>query len=80
MIGRIALCALIALPVGAQHEKVERIVSLPTGWPTAMVLVPAGSFPRGMEGEAFDEQPVRKIYLDAYLIDKYEVTVAQWGE
>ena len=33
-----------------------------------------------MEGEAFDEQPVREIYLDAYLIDKYEVTVAQWGE
>ena len=37
MIGRIALCALIALPVCAQHEKVERSVNLPTGWPTAMV-------------------------------------------
>ena len=24
MIGRIALCALIALPVCAQHEKIER--------------------------------------------------------
>ncbi|MDE2813454.1 MAG: hypothetical protein OXM01_10535, partial [Gemmatimonadota bacterium] len=69
MIGRIALCALIALPVCAQHEKVERIVSLPTDWATTMVLVPAGFFPRGMEGEAFDEQPVREIYLDAYLID-----------
>ena len=27
MIGRIALCALIALPVCAQHEKVEQIVN-----------------------------------------------------
>ena len=80
MIGRIALCVLIALPVCAQHEKVERTVSLPTSWATTMVLVPAGFFPRGMEGEAFDEQPVREIYLDEYLIDKYEVTVAQWGE
>ena len=80
MIGRIALCVLIALPVCAQHEKIERTVSLPTGWATTMVLVPAGFFPRGMEGEAFDEQPVRDVYLDEYLIDKYEVTVAQWGE
>ena len=82
MISRIALCSLslLTLPVCAQQEKVERIVRLPTGFATEMVLVPDGSFPRGMEGEAFDEQPVRQIYLDAYLIDKYEVTVAQWGE
>ncbi len=71
---------LFSLPVGAQYEKEERIVRLPTGFATEMMLVPTGSFPRGMEGEAFDEQPVRQIHLDAYLIDKYEVTVAQWGE
>ena len=81
MISRIALCSLslLTLPVCAQQEKVERIVRLPTGFATEMVLVPDGSFPRGMEGEAFDEQPVRQIYLDAYLIDKYEVTVAQFA-
>jgi sulfatase modifying factor 1 len=66
--------------VSAQFETVERTVRLPTGYATQMMLVPTGSFPRGAEGEAFDEQPVRQIHLDAYLIDKYEVTVAQWGE
>ena len=58
----------------------ERTVLLPTQYPTSMILIPAGSFPRGMESEEFDEKPVRQIYLDDYLIDKYEVTVAQWGE
>ena len=76
----LTLSALLALPVAAQYEKVEQIVRLPTGFATEMVLVPEGSFPRGAEGEAFDEQPVRQIHLDAFLIDKYEVTVAQWGE
>jgi len=39
-----------------------------------MALVPAGSFPMGnSRGEAF-EQPVHQVYLDAYYIDKVEVT------
>jgi sulfatase modifying factor 1 len=82
MIYRTILCfvLLYAPPLCAQYERVEQIVRLPTGFATEMVLVPTGSFDRGMEGEAFDEQPVRRIHLDAYLIDKYEVTVAQWGE
>jgi len=65
----------------ARHnvEQLQRQISLPTGYMTDMVWIPAGSFPRGTEGEEFDEQPVRMIYLDDYLIDKYEVTVAQWG-
>ena len=82
MIHRTILCfiLLFAPPLCAQHKRIEQIVRLPTGVATEMVLVPTGSFDRGMEGEAFDEQPVRRIHLDAYLIDKYEVTVAQWGE
>jgi formylglycine-generating enzyme required for sulfatase activity len=74
------LALFIPLVVWAQPENLDRSVRLPTGYTTQMVLVPAGSFPRGAEGEEFDEQPVRMIYLDAYLIDKYEVTVAQWNE
>ena len=73
----LSLSVLLVLPVAAQYEKVEQIVRLPTGFATEMVLVPEGSYPRGAEGEAFDEQPVRQIHLDAFLIDKYEVTVAQ---
>ena len=47
-----------------------------------MVLIPAGEFLMGSpEGEgAFDEHPQHKVYLDAYYIDKYEVTNAQFKE
>ena len=45
-----------------------------------MVLIPAGSFTMGggPEGD-FDEQPQRVIYLDAYYMDKYEVTNADYN-
>ena len=45
-----------------------------------MVFIPAGEFLMGSpEGEgAFDEHPQHKAYLDAYYIDKYEVTYAQF--
>ncbi len=44
-----------------------------------MVLIPAGAFTMGggPEGD-FDEQPQRVIYLDAYYMDKYEVTNADY--
>lgn len=45
-----------------------------------MVLIPAGEFLMGSpEGEGvFDEYPQHKVYLDAYYIDKYEVTNVQF--
>ena len=47
-----------------------------------MALIPAGDFMMGSpEGEgAFDEHPQHTVYLDAYYIDKYEVTNAQFKE
>jgi len=39
-----------------------------------MVLVPAGEFLRGYDGGGFDEKPQSRIMLDAYWIDRYEVT------
>jgi formylglycine-generating enzyme required for sulfatase activity len=47
-----------------------------------MVLIPSGEFLMGSpEGEgAFDEHPQHKVYLDAFYIDKYEVTNAQFKE
>ncbi|MBS0149602.1 MAG: SUMF1/EgtB/PvdO family nonheme iron enzyme [Nitrospira sp.] len=43
-----------------------------------MVLVPAGTFTRGSTlGD--DEKPVRQISLNAFRIDKYEVTVGQYA-
>ena len=47
-----------------------------------MVLIPAGDFEMGSnDGDAEDdEKPVHTVYLDAYYIDKYEVTVGQYKE
>ncbi len=43
-----------------------------------MVLVPAGEFTMGSEGGEQDERPVHKVYLDAFYIDKFEVTNAYY--
>jgi formylglycine-generating enzyme required for sulfatase activity len=39
-----------------------------------MVLVPEGEFQMGSGRGLADEQPVHTVYLDAFYIDKYEVT------
>ena len=44
--------------------------------PVEMVIIPAGEFLMGskqVEGRS-DEKPQRKVYLDSYAIDKFEVT------
>jgi len=42
-----------------------------------MVLIPAGEFQMG-SNESSDEKPIHTVYLDAFYIDKYEVTNAQY--
>jgi sulfatase modifying factor 1 len=42
--------------------------------PDEMVYVASGPFIRGTNAGGFDEQPQRTVYLDAFAIDKYEVT------
>ena len=41
--------------------------------PSGMVIIPAGNYISG-SNEFKDEQPKKKIFLDVFLIDKYEVT------
>ena len=45
-----------------------------------MVLIPAGKFLMGSDGEDArdDEKPVHSVYLDAFYMDKYPVTNAQY--
>ena len=63
------------------NKSVEKNIELPTGPPPVitgkdgaeMVFIPAGEFQMGSN----DEKPVHIVYLDAFYIDKYEVTNAQ---
>jgi len=43
-----------------------------------MVLIPAGEFEMGSNAGRNDEKPVHTVYLDAFYMDKYEVTNAQY--
>jgi formylglycine-generating enzyme required for sulfatase activity len=43
-----------------------------------MVSIPAGPFIRGTNAGGYDEQPERPIYLNAFSIDRYEVTNHQY--
>ena len=43
-----------------------------------MVLVPAGPFTRGRDGSVADEGPARTLHLDAFAIDRNEVTNADF--
>ena len=66
---------LCHLPAFADHSIVERD-------DVPMVKIPSGSFIRGSNegtGRA-DEMPRTKIFLDAFSIDKYEVTNAHYLE
>ena len=79
MIGLMGICmACGSSPI--EDENHEQNVEQPDL--VDMVLIPAGEFLMGSpEGEgAYDERPQHKVYLDAYYIDKYEVTNAQFKE
>ena len=43
-----------------------------------MVLIPAGDFEMGSNDGENDEQPVHTVYVDAFYMDKYEVTNAEY--
>ncbi len=43
-----------------------------------MVVVPAGSFSMGSKRGRDDEKPPHQVWIDSFLMDKYEVTQAAW--
>ena len=47
---------------------------------TDMVLIPAGEFQMGSNDGDDTEKPVHTVYVDAFYIDKYEVTQAQYNK
>ena len=51
--------------------------------PTGMMLIPAGEFrmggSKGLFAALSNEKPVHSVYVDAFYMDKYEVTNAQYA-
>ncbi|HUS71196.1 MAG TPA: SUMF1/EgtB/PvdO family nonheme iron enzyme [Anaerolineae bacterium] len=45
-----------------------------------IVLIPAGEFTMGSDDGDSDEQPVHEVYVDAFYMDKYEVTNAEYQQ
>jgi formylglycine-generating enzyme required for sulfatase activity len=48
------------------------------GPPGVMVLIPGGEFTMGDNEGSRNERPEHTVWLDAYLIDRYEVTMAEY--
>ena len=73
------------LEVESQHSEDESVSTAPDSSASEqpleeeLVVIPAGPFIRGTSQGGFDEQPERKIYLDEFSIDRYEVTNAQYA-
>ncbi len=55
-----------------------KIVGTRTG--IEMVLIPAGWFEMGSEKGEADESPVHKIWVDSFLMDRYEVTQEHYAK
>ena len=80
---------------GYAFTPANRLVSVPpsstdqnfTRYPGLMVDIPAGTFQMGCDSAnnggvacSSSELPLHPVYLDAYRIDKYEVTNAQYAQ
>ena len=54
------------------------VTASPSSETSNMVLIPAGEFQMGSNNGERDEKPVHTVYLDAFYIDKHEVTIAEY--
>ena len=75
-------------PTATETEISPSSTSMPAGTATPipaisraeMIFIPAGSFLMGSDDGEKDEGPLHKVRLDAFYIDKYEVTNVQYKE
>jgi formylglycine-generating enzyme required for sulfatase activity len=54
------------------------VITTKTGF--EMVLIPAGEFRMGSDGDKADEAPAHTVRVDAFYMDRYEVTQEQYGQ
>ena len=67
-------------PAAASDSPVvaPEVITTETGF--EMVSVPAGRFRMGRAAGQADEGPVHEVEVDAFLLDRYEVTQEQWDK
>lgn len=75
MNGLFAAAILWTATASAQPQSLE--ITGKDGAP--MALVQAGEFTMGHEKWEADEKPVHRVFLDAFYMDKYEVTTARYA-
>lgn len=70
------------LPINKPEQTNPLVLALAPGVEIQLVRVPAGEFLMGSSEDTIfnkkDEKPQHTVYLDEYLIGKFEVTVAQY--
>ncbi len=74
-----ALYQQLQVKLQQQHtQRLERTASSQhQNW--SMALVPAGEFTMGSATGDADELPVRKVYVDAFFMDRHQLSVAQYA-
>lgn len=63
-----------------QEEEMAKLRERGIPVPEDMALVPPGDFLMGAEDGLPDSRPLHRVYVSGYLIDRYEVTNAQYGQ
>jgi formylglycine-generating enzyme required for sulfatase activity len=63
-----------------QEEEAKKLREGGVTLPDEMALIPAGDFLMGTEDGLPDARPLHRVYLSSYLIDRYEVTNAQYRQ
>ena len=58
----------------------EAVVPSDASTPENMVLIPAGEFQMGSDSGESHESPVHTVYVDAFYMDQYEVTNAEYTD
>ena len=77
-------CLLLVLLTGCKNDssapsanvELPKIITTKSG--IDMVVIPAGSFEMGSKSGRPDEKPVHTVWVDAFLMDKHEMTQAVW--
>jgi acetoin utilization deacetylase AcuC-like enzyme/formylglycine-generating enzyme required for sulfatase activity len=85
MAGSLYSFLILLILFGASCQKVDKSTARPptvikTKEGVEMVLIPAGWFEMGSRQGKTNESPVHKVWVNAFLMDRYEVTQEQYGK